>query len=110
MDRSGRADCRGKRATQIEQGYRVCEGKDDEGRRVTDPIDPAGGLKYFRCTGVHVRRAVDDGAVLFPWLAVGVWNAMIPTCLRGSETAKSIPACRMRASGKVNSCHERSGG
>ena len=78
-------------------------GEDAKGRCVTDPIDAASGLEYLRRAGVHVRRAVEDGAVLFRWVAVGVGKVMVPTCCCGSETAKLIPARRMRACGKANS-------
>jgi len=92
MDRSGGPDGCRECAAQVEQVQGRFQGEDGKGRCVTDPIDAASGLEYLRRAGVHVRRAVEDGALLLGWVAVDVWKVMVPTCCCGSETAKLIPA------------------
>ena len=65
MNCRGSAHRCGESAAQVKQGYRRLQGKDSEGRRVADPVNPAGCLEDFRRAGVHLRRAVEYGSVLF---------------------------------------------
>ena len=64
MNCGGRADPRGESAAQVEQGDRHVQGKDGEGGRVADPVNPTGRLKDFRRAGVYIGSAVEYGAVL----------------------------------------------
>ena len=54
----------GETAAQVKQGDRRVQGKDGEGRRVADPVNPTGRLEDFCRAGVHLGRTVEHGSVL----------------------------------------------
>ena len=54
------------------------QGKHREGWRVVDPVNPADRLEDLGSAGVHLRRAVKNGAVLLGRLNVGTWQMMVP--------------------------------
>jgi len=65
MDSSGGVDGGSECASEVEQGQSCIQGEDSKRRCVTYPINAASSLEYLCRTGVHVWRAVEDGAFLF---------------------------------------------
>ncbi len=100
MDRCGSSNCCGKRATHVKQVTGSDRAKTTRIGAFANPVDPAGGLENLRGAGIHVGRAVDDGAVLFRWAAAGVGKVMVQRASVGrtGETDSSVTDAGQRQS------------
>lgn len=109
MDGSRSSDRGGKNAAQIEQRNGFAKREDNEPWRVAGSVDSPSALEDFGGTRVNVRRAIEDGSALPPSGIARVWQVVIPSGSRGSETAELIPARGMRTVSKVDTRERRVG-